>query len=214
MNIRYLLVSLFILGTFSCRKDPKIAEIMNTDPQPLERVTSPGSWWKYNWYNVDSTGTESLREEIDCVYVVGDTIIYGNVYTHQKGTYLSSDFDNYWRDSLHYIVDHNGEIKYSSAHKIDTLHSSSGAGFTSYRILNGIPSEVHMPVGNFEVVKQELHYTKTDLSPFTPCDSIFVFYSSFSNGIGVISAVNASINLIQNNCTYMERRLVEYFIAP
>ena len=214
MNANHLLIGLLILVAFSCRKDPKIEELINTDPQPLERVTTPGSWWKYNWYDIDSIGVATLREEKDCVYVVGDTIINGNVYTHQKGTSFGRDFESYKRDSLHYIIDRLGYIIYSSARKIDTLHMSSGAGFTSYRILNGIPSNLNMPAGNFEVIKRELHYTNTDLSPFTPCDSIFVFYSAFSNGVGIVSSITASFGIIQYNCTYMESRLIDYYIAP
>jgi len=47
--------------------------------------------------------------------VVGDTIINGQTFTHYEGTYFGNPnlLDKFSRDSSGYIVNVNGNIKYS-----------------------------------------------------------------------------------------------------
>ena len=73
-------------------------------------VTSVGSYWVYDWYEVDYlTGVSAPTDRRDSIWIAGDTIINGNQYHIQKGTWFSSSVStSIQRDSSGYIVNHNG----------------------------------------------------------------------------------------------------------
>ncbi|MBD3638846.1 MAG: hypothetical protein HUJ25_15950 [Crocinitomicaceae bacterium] len=214
-TVSYLVI-LTGLVFLSCRKDPKIEIEVPYEPEPIELVTTPGSWWKYEWYRVDNYGNETFLGEQDCVFVVGDTLINGDLYTHYSGDVFnfSTPYNLYWRDSLHYIVTSTGTLLFSTFEQLDTLWTNTGPMHSVYALTNGTKSQVTVPAGNFMAYDREVHYYNTDGTPFTACDSIWVKHSRFTNGIGIISETTGFLSLIQDYCQYDEKRLVEYYIAP
>ncbi len=211
---------LFVIGliTFlccSCRKDPEISIDIPYQPDSIQIVDKPGSWWKYEWFEIDSMGNELFLGEVDCMYVAGDTIINGNTFTHITGdSYIYPTPTNwFWRDSSHYLVDHFGNKLFSTYEKLDTLGIFLGSQYNIYSIAYGIESLTVVPAGTFMAYETESHYHNTNGTPFTACDSIYVKYRRFSNGIGILTEQLSLLTLLQVECKYMERRLTEYYIA-
>ncbi|UKN00453.1 hypothetical protein K6119_11995 [Paracrocinitomix mangrovi] len=213
-NASYLLV-LVILTIFSCRKDPSVKIETPNEPSSFDLVTTQGSWWKYDWFKIDSLGNETLTTIKDCVYVVGDTLINGNTFTHLHGDFhIFNSYDWFWRDSAHYIVNQNGQKLYSTIEGIDTLEIIEGTEVNNYFITDGTEYEMTVPAGTFNVYDSELHYSYNNGSPFTNCEDTWVKHTKFANGIGMISTQTGFISQIQTQCSYDESRLTEYYIAP
>lgn len=216
MNITALSLILYIVLLSSCRKDPKIEFPNPYEPEKIQLVSSPGSWWKYNWYSINSLGTETSLGVQDCVYVVGDTLINGYSYTHYAGDLYpyTTEQHLYWRDSSHYVVNSYGLKLFSTYSQMDTMRYSYGPLWTVYDITNGEKTEYIVPAGTFMAYDLQTHYYNTDGSPFTECEDVFIKHNLFANGIGILSQQTGYINLIQNYCQYDEKRLVDYYIAP
>ena len=212
----FVIFGIVIISLLSCRKDPNIniQQPISEEKDTFNLVVKEGSWWKYDWYSVDSLGNETLTAEKDCLYVVGDTLINGNIYTHFTGDYhILSSYDWFWRDSLHYIVNSNGQKLFSTVTAIDTLETISGTEDTKYIITDGIQNQMTVPAGIFPVFDSQLHYRKTDNSPYTSCSPVWIKHTRFANGIGMISSQTGYITQIQLGCGYTESRLTDYHIA-
>lgn len=214
MRTSLLLSSLITIFLCSCRKDPEISIDIPYQPDSILIVNKPGSWWKYEWFEIDSMGNEFSLGGKDCLYVVGDTTINGNIFTHITGdSYMFPTPSNwFWRDSSHYLVDQFGNKLFSTYEKLDTLKIYPGSQYTIYSITHGIESPCTVPAGAFMVYENELHYHNSNGTPFTACDSIYISYRRFANGIGIISEQLSFASLLQIECKYMERRLIEYYI--
>lgn len=205
-------VGILLFG--SCRKD-KTQEIGEDQTPSVELVTTPGSWWKYQWYTIDSVGNATLKPEKDCLYVAGDTLIANQLYTHYKGDYyVYEDFNWYWRDSMGFLVNQNGMILLSPEQMLDSVGYTPGNQYDIYTISNGIASNYQVPEGSFEVIESQLHYHNTDQSPFTNCEDVWINSTRFSRGNGVISFQTGLISQVQNQCSFDESRLTDYYIAP
>ena len=84
-----------------------------------------GNYWIYDQYSLDTNGVYTLLGKTDSNYVEKDTLIRGETYfklmeVNAEGppnTYIPK----YLRDSLHYVVDWQGRILFSSENISDTL---------------------------------------------------------------------------------------------
>jgi hypothetical protein len=85
-----------------------------------------GNYWIYDIFTLKADGTLIPQNKVDSVYIAKDTLIGTNTYFK----YLYPDFPSklythkYLRDSLHYIVDHQGKILFSSENFTDVLFST------------------------------------------------------------------------------------------
>ncbi|WP_018343379.1 hypothetical protein [Cytophaga aurantiaca] len=110
----FLLAALMPAMIFSCKR--------NNEPTPS--VTYPnfsqlkvGNYWIYEQFDISSTGDATSRNIFDSCYVEKDTIIKGNTYFKiVKPLWYDRTKKEvlFQRDSLHYIVNSNGEILFSS----------------------------------------------------------------------------------------------------
>lgn len=86
-----------------------------------------GNYWIYDIFTLKADGTLIAQNKRDSVYVAKDTLIGTNTYFKL----LYPDFPasqythQYLRDSLHYIVDHQGKILFSSENFKDVLFSKT-----------------------------------------------------------------------------------------
>ncbi len=208
-------IAVISISFFACRKDPKTEYSALEAPPQFHLVTTPGSWWKYESYTVDSMGVETLNPEIDCVYVVGDTMINGEVYSHLQGTYFGAfTLNTIRRDSSHYIINSFGGRLFSTVEQIETLKVSEGFIENIYCTTNGMKEPKMVPAGIFEVYDSEVHHWNADGSPYTNCEMSWTGHEYFADGIGMIALQSGYISQIQNLCEYQEMRLIEYYIAP
>lgn len=182
MKYRISVIAFATLSLFSCKKD-KTEQPINpmTNAKAYEDYTAvkPGNYWIYQHYTLDSiNGAEHAESGFDSCYVVADTMINGKTYHHTITKDISqssstSVLHNIFRDSLSYVVNHKGEIQFSSEDFYtvfrsytygpnqatpDTMQVTEVMGFKN------IPLTV--PAGTFRTssFRQIFSYKKTDKS--------------------------------------------------
>lgn len=207
----FTFLSMLLLG---CRKDDKI----NTE-EPLEPteedalVKTKGSWWKYQWYKIDSTGTENSYALIDCVYVVGDTLINGNHYTHYQGTDFGQSTSWLWRQDNGQILGANDKVFFDFTNETDTFSTYLSQDYKVYTINTPNTVQFSTPSGVHESYVTESHFYALDSTAFTACDTAWIKQEFFSIGPGKVGSQAAYTHQVKDNCTYYESRLSEYYIA-
>jgi hypothetical protein len=116
-----ILALLSVLALLSaCKKDDTSAVYDNYGN--LE----PGNYWLYDRYYLDSGSVLTLVPNVtDSNYVEKDTMINGNTFHKLMVAGVSTTGNSYTphflRDSLHYLVDWQGTIQFSSENFTDTL---------------------------------------------------------------------------------------------
>jgi len=122
-HTRYLLPLLCAATIFSCKKDKKTAP-GTPDPADPAVVTyddymrlKPGNYWIYQQYGLDSASDPGQPEGVyDSCYVEKDTVINSKSYhKYHDGDMPGEPGRIYFlRDSLSYVVDKEGVIRFSS----------------------------------------------------------------------------------------------------
>lgn len=113
----FSVLPLFIF--FACKKD-------NTEPpKPVPQPDvvfadyahlKPGNYWIYQIFDIDSSGNATATSRFDSVFAGPEQIISGKTYRVRMTPDGAGGYQgNYFRDSLHYQVDINGVILFSSA---------------------------------------------------------------------------------------------------
>lgn len=177
---------------------------------------TPGSYYVYQWYTIDSLGNETPYSAPDTNTVVGDTVINGNTYTtfYNDHIFLQSQ-EVHWRDSSGYIVDQNGNIHFSYTAFNDTVQDTDISGwFTIHHILGASVSQISVPAGEFDVYQKRQALELGEGTPPVTCTESLGFdnYFDATTGIPVIQQTSFSGEYMVT-CRYYERRLVEYYIA-
>ncbi len=125
MSLTVLFVSLCV---YSCKKDKKSEPIEEVQNSPT--VTYPnysnlkvGNYWIYERFQIDASGTATSLGIIDSCYIEKDSIINGNTYYKyvsprfgwfEDPTAITPFGIEFFRDSLSYIVNWGGQVKFSS----------------------------------------------------------------------------------------------------
>lgn len=121
-KIYYILVVIALI--FSCKKEknqPK--EVVKYSNYSNLKI---GNQWIYQVFEYDGKGKITPLDIYDTTVLERDTIINGNLYfklSIYDYVYEKKSFE-YLRDSLHYIVDINGKIKFSSQDFTSVFYSS------------------------------------------------------------------------------------------
>lgn len=210
--LAFTILSLIIL---SCKKDKvKPNEPQTTNPT-YAHVSTTGSYWIYDWYNVDSTGNETIFPAWkDTIRIVGDTTINGKIYQHYKGKHLSSPTEYYRRDSIGYIVNPNGGIVYSyvSGPMFVNEHNDSYMHLSTYI---GEKQTISTAFGSKEASTTYLEVSMLDGTPVNTCGDLSVrFYSYYVSGLGCTGTETEYISLLQGQCSKKRSKLSAYYIAP
>lgn len=209
--LTFTILSLVIL---SCKKD-------KIEPQPnpsnsYTHVTTTGSYWAYEWYDVDSTGNETPSSVSwkDTIRIVGDTVINGEVFQHYKGTYINQATEYYHRDSMGCVISPDGRIAYSYL-GIPKLLNMYNDGFMNQNAYLGLKQTVNTAFGNKEAVTTYLEVSMVDGSPVNVCgDLTFRLYNYYVSGLGCVAKETAYISQLQGYCAFKRAKLSAYYIAP
>lgn len=207
-----LLVIGFIIGLTACKKDIEKTFTPSTAPSTTYSPMTTGSYWVYDWYVIDSAGIATPYPATDSIYIVGDTIIGGNTFSIQAGTWYGiSQSPKYFRDSIGYLINETGRIFFSANNYTDTLYTwNSGDGtVTGYLKMNNIGAIVTVPAGTFPTLNAE--YTIVNNIGTWPClGTLDVHNNRHAINIG---EVNSSFQFTGDaTCKVYERRLRTYFI--
>jgi hypothetical protein len=203
-----ILLSACVIFILQACKHENISPDVSTPSIAL--VASPGSYWVYDWYKIDSSGNETYFDN-DSVYVQGDTTILNHTYIIYKGTDLSSPKTEFLRDSLGYLVTSTGRILWNK-NDIGTIEYVKFSDFNiSYAITN-LAANVSTTVGDFTGIQKSRTACYLDKTPFTPCDHCYTDFTYYVEGLGVVLEQTAYLGEVNRNCTYLEKRLVRYQI--
>lgn len=209
MKNTILITLLVLISLQSCKDD---------DDQPTMKipnaglVTTPNSYWVYDWYQIDSFGIETSHPVQDSIYIAGDTLLNGNTYVIYKGTELGSPQIKILRDSSGFIVDHQGVIIWNINSISQIADNTTQYGIKSTSSMTNLSSSVTVGAGTFNTIEKTTRFCYEDGKPFTVCNQCWDSKSYFSDGIGEISLQTAYIGTINKECTYLERRLIKYRI--
>jgi hypothetical protein len=174
-----------------------------------------GNYWVYQVFDVDDQGYGPPLNEYDSCYISKDTVMNGNTYYYLAISPVSSvenTCNKWFRDSLHYVVDHEGLIYFSSedfTNNISARYSISGTDTTSSIVekMENKNAFFSTPAGNF-TTSDCLTTLKIQLQPGAP---VVVKYRHrrYAKNIGIVSETKPSY---ASNIRYKERRLLRYHL--
>jgi len=214
--INLLMVAIVLLA--SCEKEDD-ASSTNTPENQLKITHMPlsvGNYWVYQYYKIDTNGTETELTKQDSVYVIGDTIINNNTYIALGSVIISqpNSIVNYsfYRDSIGYLVNNRGVILFSETNFTDTLQVdvSLYEGDTTYMVswmMENYNNTISLPIGVFDNI---LNYKGTLCLGINPNN---VENPRFQNNY-----YSDNIGIIQENYYYLngsdsfEKRLINYHV--
>jgi len=209
----FLSVALMTTMIYSCKKDK--------DPTTTPSITYPnfsqlkvGNYWVYEQFDIDATGNATSKNIFDSCYVEKDTIINSKTYFKmvKPNPYSTNQSDiSFQKDSLHYIVNSNGKILFSSK-DFSTIFESS-------YFLAGPNDTV------CQIVKQmaDNNLTVSTLAGTFATSNAKEIYSMYPNWASVCNPRNKHTRYAENmgivietlpffasSPNYIERRLVRY----
>jgi len=208
MKIKILLFSSLLFLFFSCKKD-HCEETTNPSVNESYYPLTPGSYWTYQWYKVDTLENAELMEgKEDFIKIIGDTIINNNIYAivADSNSFETSNTNiSYQRDSLGYLIDERGNILFSNSNFIDTLdHFIQGSIYEIHYRMDIPPAPITTPLNEFDCLN-----FKGEVTPFIPVvwDERDV-NNYYSKGVGLVLESTFFFSSFDD----MERRLIEYHI--
>lgn len=173
-----------------------------------------GSYWVYNWYQIDSLGVETQMSHIDSTIITGDSIINGHLFTIYEESFFGNFTTKFKRDSSGYIINQFGEIEYSYLDFDNTLSSSTYAPYYNLisKMVDKLDTPIEVPGGVFQTIELQTHITNINGSAISSCagDTI-TMPTNYATTVGKVKKVISYISSIPN-CQYQEQRLVTYHI--
>lgn len=199
---------------YSCKK--------NTDPIP-PTVDYPnysqlkvGNYWIYEQFDISSSGVATSKKVFDSCYVEKDTIIKGKTYFKivRPVWYRSGIKDFlYQRDSLHYIVNSNGEILFSSqdfSNVLDSWYIKSSVNDTISRVIRKMTDkeiDVHAPAGTFKTLNAKETHIMYPM--WTSAGNPRYGNTRYAKDVGIVIE---TLLFFVSSPDYVERRLVRYHL--
>ncbi|MNU49985.1 hypothetical protein D3C71_389410 [compost metagenome] len=214
---KILAFTILSLTFLSCKKD-KIEPLTPESPATTSyvHVKTTGSYWVYDWYDVDSIGNETLWATSwkDTMRIVGDTTINGKVFQHYKGKEWNSPREYYNRDSSGYVVGINGKIAYSYISG-PMLLSANNDGYLNNDGYIGEKQTINTAFGSKQASTTYHQVSMVDGTPVNVCGDLSVrFYSYYVSGLGCVGTETAYISQLQGQCSKKRSKLSAYYIAP
>jgi hypothetical protein len=202
----------------ACKKEEIICEgPMDSTPE-FEYPDKEGTFWVYQWYEIDSAGqeTEFFGSRRDTVTLMADTLINGKLFKHFYGVQdlnSSGEPSLFLRDSSGYFVNQSGKINWTYNEDFTPFSQSSfefnGTINTEIK-MNEIVVNKTVPLGSYECFNRNQIFSRANGTAINSCSQEYTLPRYFANGIGEIALSNAYYTNI-DNCVILERRLIEFF---
>lgn len=169
-----------------------------------------GSYWVYQWYEVDSSGTEELLDgKIDIVTIVKDTLIGASIYKkiQENNSFITGPIViKFRRDSLGFLVDPKNNIYFSSSNFTDTLRINNNSNFKVIFKMDIPSAPIETTAGVFDCLNFQ-----GEITPFLPANwSTQLINTYYSRGVGQIQE-NTFYFSSADRVQY-QRRLIEYYL--
>ncbi len=203
-----------LIAMSACSKEEDQPVAPKPEPKADYMKLKPGNYWIYNEYKVNPAG-ETDEHVQDSVYVEKDTMINGMVYHKlvKPNHWETAVTSHYLRDSLDYIVDRHGSIRFSESDFTSIFR-------TSYMIHNQDTiakvttqmtdknKEVNTPAGTFLTSAYLRSYAMT---PFAdPMQRVVRYHTRYAKDVGMVTEVLAIYS--HNPDERWERRLVRWHV--
>jgi hypothetical protein len=200
----------------ACSEDDTIQPDQPGENAATYFPATAGSYWVYDTYRIDSSGTESIYAESDTLLALGDTLIEGTTYhVLYGGTYaLSFPSTAYVRDSSGYIVNYpDGRIIVSYTNFDDVISTEQinpfQPEFTLSNKMERYQGSVNLPAGTFA----ELLNRNQSLMNANNDSTLITTANLYAPNVGQITRTYFYLTDFMNTGTYYEDRLVAYYIA-
>jgi len=208
------LLILSILFLFSCKKD-EIITVPQVEVKTGYFQASPGSYWIYDWFEIDSNGVETQLGILDTIQNIGTTVLNNKTYIERTSSCFAYKTANiFLRDSMGYVVNSSGEILYSYTDFSDTLTTGSIAPLQVIwhkRMFDNVP--VNVPVGSFTAIEANQHIYDTINIPYTLCGDPAVELSVMvAPGVGTVIKQSGYFSKLWSCESRLEGRLIDYHI--
>lgn len=214
----YLFFGVFIFLVFACKKE----SVIKTDDTKVPEVSYPtymqletGNYWVYERFNIDTNGQATALGIFDSCYVEKDTTINGKIYHKYVKPYFSTSLMiiSFVRDSLHYIVNHEGGIIFSSE-DFTTVFGSNYylvGSDTMYYVIKQMADksfQVSTPAG--EYITSNARQTYIMYPGWDNHGNPRYMHTRYAKDIGVVIE---TLPFFSNNPNYTEKRLVRYSVT-
>ncbi len=208
-------IVLAILMFVSCKKKVEKPEyIANSTYKKSPLSFKKNTYWVYQYYKIDSTGLETKLNDIDSMWIAGDTMIKGNKYLIFEGDirfYTVGVPRVYLRDSSGTIVSSEGKIEFSYKDMLNPIQEQTyvNGQDTMYKteLICFPKSSKKTPLGKFTTINAQTNYTSTLFTHWN--GKTYNTQKHFSMTIGEISNSFFFAGYPQE---YFERRLIRYSI--
>ncbi|MEO1030933.1 MAG: hypothetical protein AAFX55_05995 [Bacteroidota bacterium] len=186
-----------------------------------------GNQWQYRWYNADNEGNDGPMDLWESIMIVGTEEINDNLYYKFSRT-ISGNFNGnygflpengehfeYYRDSLGYLINRLGEIKFSNNETLPYVSETFSSTITEngqniptivtgYGELQEEAENYSTNAGSFESLKVVVFYERGDGFVFPARNRVY-----YTDGIGLVKDDN--VFLIAETAGYY-RKLESYSI--
>lgn len=151
--MKKILVIFGILFVCSCSNE----NVNSVAPITPYSSFNPGSYWVYEWYVTDDvTGIKKLNGKTDSVFIEKDTVIDGDKYLIERGTFLGNKFKHLKIGVAdHIIYEPGNDVVFSLNENFihtDTTLIGDEILYVIYssRVIG--TQNISVPAGNFDVV--------------------------------------------------------------
>lgn len=220
-------LALTIVLTQACKKKKQ-----EECPDPVEETPAPvvypsysqlkpGNYWIYGRFQVEQNGVSTDLQQYDSCYVEKDTMIRNQTYFKlcRFDFLYNKPVCSYLRDSLHYIINSQGKVVFSSEdfstvfntfyftqknmqEQLDTLFKVTSK-------MNDKDLEVTVPAGNFKTSSMQITYQATPIMLNPMINNPRFMNTRFAKNIGIITETEPFFAGVP----YMtEKRLVRYHL--
>jgi len=206
MNYRFLMIAIVVVLA-SCKKETTYP------PDSYDMPRTEGSYWVYQWSQIDSMGIAGPVLFTDTVTITGSVSLNGNTYAEYSGTHMGHPTNWLQRDSSNYIVDEHGSIRYSFFPGTVLAEFDSNPYHQLYKM--GPIETIAHPLGAFTAIDKQQIISNLDGTPVNSCSGMtHTFHNYYVSGIGEIREETAYIGALQSECKILRKNLISYHIVP
>jgi len=212
---RILFLPIVLILLVSCNDDDSLPIQMNA-PSNFYALTV-GNTWEYKYYqrNIDGTGSFVDTGVVDVVEITNTVNLNNNIFYEFK-TVTSGNNGNYstlpsdgeknfkFRDSLGYLIDHVGGIKYASNNHDEHLVDNFGIDLAYYLQLSNTQDGITTISGDFYCSDNHFYLKDINGNFSNSTDHIYR-----ENGKGEILS---TMSFGSQNVHFAEKRLESYTV--